>query len=78
VDSSVVPEEVLASVRELSPIDKAQLIERSVPDIERELKMARRDERESQRALWQGPDITEEEIAAARREMWASSLREDI
>ena len=38
-------EEALAFVRELSPVDEARLIERKVPDIEREL-----------RAAWSAPD----------------------
>ena len=75
VDSSVTLEEVVASVRDLSPVDKAQLIDRIVPDIERELKSARRAERESLRGLWRGLDITEEDMAEARREMWGSSPR---
>ena len=78
MDSSVTLEEVLASVRQLSPVDKARLIERIVPDIERELKSARPAERESLRGLWRGLDITEEDIAEARREMWGSFPREDV
>jgi hypothetical protein len=78
VDSSVTLEEVVASVRDLSPVDKAQLINRIVPDIERELKSARRAERESLRGLWRGLDITEEDMAEARREMWGSSPRQDV
>lgn len=33
-------EEALALVRQLSPVDRARLIERMAPDIERELKAA--------------------------------------
>jgi hypothetical protein len=76
--NSVTLEEVLASVRQLSPVDKARLIERIVPDIERELKTARPTPRKSLRGLWRGLDITEEDIAEARREMWGSFPREDI
>jgi hypothetical protein len=78
VDSSVTLEEVLASVRQLSPVDRARLIERIVPDIERELKSARRAEPESLRGLWRGLDITVEDIAEARREMWGSFPRKDL
>ncbi len=71
-------EEALTLVRELSPVDKARLIERIVPDIERELKTARSMPLKSLRGMWRGLDITEEEIAEARREMWGDFPREDI
>jgi len=71
-------EEALDLVKQLSALDKARLIERIVPDIERELKTARPTPRKSLRGLWRGLDITEEEIAEARREMWANFPREDI
>jgi len=71
-------EEALDLVKQLSPLDKARLIERIVPDIERELKAARSTPHKSLRGLWRGLDITEEEIAEARREMWGNLPREDI
>jgi hypothetical protein len=71
-------EEALDLVKQLSPLDKARLIERIVPDIERELKAAQPMPRKSLRGLWRGLDITEEEIAEARREMWSNFPREDI
>ena len=70
-------EEALDLVKQLSPLDKARLIERIVPDIERELKAACTP-RKSLRGLWRGLDITEEEIAEARREMWGNFPREDV
>jgi hypothetical protein len=75
---SVTLEQALALVRQLSPIDKARLIERIVPDIERELKAGQSAPRKSLRGLWRGLDITTEEIAQARRDMWGSFPREDI
>jgi hypothetical protein len=71
-------EEALDLVKQLSPVDKTRLIERIVPDIKRELKAARPTPRKSLRGLWRGLDITEEEIAEARREMWGNFPREDI
>ena len=71
-------EEALNLVKQLSPVDKARLIERIVPDIERELKAAQPTSRKSLRGLWRGLGITEEEIAEARREMWSNFPREDI
>jgi hypothetical protein len=71
-------EEALDLVKQLSPLDKARLIERIFPDIERELKAAQPTPRKSLRGLWRGLDITEEEIAEARREMWSNFPRGDI
>jgi hypothetical protein len=73
-------EEALALVKQLSPLDKARLIERIVPDIERELKTARSTPRKS---LWGlcadlGPPPSAKEIDQARREEWANFPREDI
>ena len=78
MEKGVSLEEALDLVKQLSPLDKARLIERIFPDIERELKAARPTPRRSLRGLWQGLDITEEEIAEARREMWSNFPREDI
>ena len=65
-------------VQQLSPADKVRLIERIVPDIKRELQAAQATPRKSLRGLWRGLDITEEEIAEARQEMWGKFPREDI
>jgi hypothetical protein len=78
METSVTLEQALELVQQLSPVDKARLIERIVPDIERELEAAQPTPRKSLRGLWKGLDITEEEIAEARREMWGSFPREDV
>ena len=78
MENAVTLEEALALVRQLSPVDKARLIERIAPDIERELKTARPTQRRSLRGLWRGLDITAEDIAQGRREMGGNFLREDI
>jgi hypothetical protein len=78
MENTVTLEEALVVVRQLSPVDKARLIERIVPDIERELKAANPGPRRSLRGLWQSLDITEDDIEAARREMWGGFPREDI
>jgi hypothetical protein len=74
----VVTLEKALDLAKLSPVDKARLIERLVPDIERELKAARPTPRKSLRGLWRGLDITKEDIAEVRREMWGDFPREDI
>jgi hypothetical protein len=75
---AVTLDEALAFVRQLSPVDKARLIERMVPDIERELRAARAVPYVSLRGLWRGLDITEDEIDQAREEMWSEFPREDV
>jgi hypothetical protein len=77
MEKSVTLEQALALARQLSPADKARLIERIVPDIERELEAERPTRRKSLRGLWRGLGITEEDIAEARREMWGGFPRVD-
>ena len=67
-----------ALVKQLSPVDKARLIERMALDIEGDLKTIRPAPRKSLRGLWRGLGITEEDIAEARREMWDNFPREDV
>ena len=76
--AAVTLEEALAVVRQLSAVDKARLIVRIAPDIERALQTAQPTRRQSLRGLWRGLDITEEDIAEARREMWGGFPREDV
>jgi hypothetical protein len=78
VETAVTFEEALAAARQLSALDKARLIMRIAPDIERELKSGRPGGRRSLRGLWRGLDITGEDIVEARREMWGSFPREDV
>ena len=78
MEGDVTLEEALDLVKQLSPLDKARLIQHIVPDIERELKAAAPTPRKSLRGLWRGLGITEQDIADARREMWRDFPREDI
>ena len=75
---AVTLEDVLAYARQLSPVDKARLIERVAPEIERELRAAQSTAHVSLRGIWRGLDITEEEIDQARQEMWSDFPREDV
>jgi hypothetical protein len=78
METTVTFEEALAAARQLSALDKARLIMRIAPDIERELKTGQPIQRRSLRGLWRGLDITGEDIIEARREMWGSFPREDV
>jgi hypothetical protein len=71
-------EEALELAKHLSPLDKARLIQLIVPDIERELEAAETTRRKSLRGLWRGLDITDEDIAEARRGMWSDFPQEDM
>ena len=69
MSEAVTLEEALAFVRQLSPVDKARLIEHMALDIERELRATRSTPHMSLRGLWQALDITEEETDQARQEI---------
>jgi len=71
-------ENVLALAGQLTVADKARLIERLAPEVARELEGKGARPRRSLRGLWRGLDITEEDIAEVRREMWGGFPREDI
>lgn len=71
MESDVTLEQALDLVKQLSPLDKARLIEHILPDIERELKTAQTKPRNSLRGIWRGLDITADDIAEGRREMWS-------
>jgi hypothetical protein len=66
-------EDVLELVRQLSPVDKARLIEHVMPDIERELVAGRPGPGLSLLGIAKdlGPAPSAEEIDEARREAWA-------
>lgn len=72
MEHQVTFDEALALVARLPANEKIRLIERIAPQIERELRAAQGKTRKSLRGIWRGIDITEEEIAEARREMWTS------
>jgi hypothetical protein len=75
---SIIPlEEVLDLARKLSSLNKLRLIERIAPQIEHDLKMSTGEPRKSLLGLWRGIDITEQDIAEARRELWARFPLED-
>jgi hypothetical protein len=78
VQQGVTLEQVLEAAKQLSLTDKVRLIEQVAPQIEREIQAARSTQRKSLRGLWRGLDVTPDEIAEARREMWGDFPREDI
>ena len=76
---NIIPlEKVLELAKQLSPMDKLRLIERIAQRIERDLKASTGEQHKSLRGLWRGLHITEQDIAEARRDMWADFPRENI
>lgn len=75
---TVVLEDVMALVKQLPARDKMRLIAWIAPEIERELPVDHPQSQEVLRGLWRGLDITEEDIAEARREMWGNFPRGDV
>ncbi|MBW7959706.1 MAG: hypothetical protein H3C69_09120 [Candidatus Promineofilum sp.] len=69
---------VLKLAEQLSTLDKVRLIERVAPQLEREIQAAGDRPRRSLRGLWKDVDLSAEDIAAVRREMWANFPREDV
>lgn len=68
-------EEIVQLTKQLSLLDKVRLIEEIAPQIERELQAAQSVPRTPLGGLWKDLDITDEDIAEVRAEMWGNSPR---
>jgi hypothetical protein len=73
-------EQVVSLARQLPPVEKIRLIERMVPEIERDMLGQRPLKRKSLLGLCAdlGPAPSAEDIDEIRHEMWAGFPREDI
>jgi hypothetical protein len=73
-------EQVVSLARQLPPVEKIRLIERMVPEIERDMLSQRPPRRKSLLGLCAdlGPAPSAEDVVEIRREMWAGFPREDI
>ncbi len=78
MENPATSENVLTLAKQLTVADKARLIERLAPEVARELESKAARPRRNLRGLWRGLDITKEDIAEVRREMWGGFPREDI
>ncbi|MEZ4707971.1 MAG: hypothetical protein R3A44_12225 [Caldilineaceae bacterium] len=65
---TITVDKILELATKLSTADKLHLIERIVPQIDREVKAIRKPQ--SLRGIWRGLDITDKDIQEARAEMW--------
>ena len=73
---TVTLDKILELTTQLSVADKLRLIERIVPQIDREVKA--KSKPKSLRGLWRGLDITDDNIQEVRTEMWGNFPRKDI
>jgi hypothetical protein len=73
-------EQVVSLARQLPPVEKIRLIERMVPEIERDMLGQRPLKRKSLLGLCAdlGPAPSTEDIDEIRHEMWAGFPRENI
>lgn len=71
-------DEIVELTKQLSLLDKVRLIEEIAPQIEQELKAAQPMPRTPLRGLWEGLDITDEDITEVRAEIWGDFPRKDI
>lgn len=78
MEQSVSLDEVLNLAKQLSPVDKIRLFEKLAPEIERDLQVTQITQRKSLRGLWKGVEVTDDDIAEVRHEMWANFPRSDI
>lgn len=75
---SISVDEIIRLAERLSLPEKVRLLERLAPTIAREAETEHRLPKVSLRGLWKGIDISSDDIAEARREMWSSFPRQDI
>ncbi|MAS34855.1 MAG: hypothetical protein CL610_12665 [Anaerolineaceae bacterium] len=80
IDKASPLDEALALVEKLSPLDKVRLLEKLASTLESDLAETQKQPLESLYGLWADLkiDISEEDIAQVRREMWSNFPREDI
>ena len=72
-------DEVLTSAQQLSPSEKARLLEDISGALRRDLAQPEtKKPKRSLLGLWEGVSVSEADIDEARREMWGNFPREDI
>ncbi len=71
-------DEIVELTKQLSLLDKVRLIERITPQIERELSATQPGQRTPVGGLWESLNVTDEDIAEVRAEMWDNFPRRDI
>ncbi len=78
MQKAITLDEIVEMTKQLSLLDKVRLIEKITPQIESELSAAQPVQRTPLRGLWEGLNITDEDIAEVRAEMWGNFPNKDI
>lgn len=73
-------DEIVTLAENLPPLEKVRLVERVMATLEQQLTSTQNQPIKSAYGLWAdlNVNISEEDIAEARREMWGNFPREDI
>lgn len=71
-------EQLLATARTLSPLDRVWLVEQVMETLKSDLAPTEKKPKRSLYGIWAGTNVSEEDIDEARREMWGNFPREDI
>ena len=73
-------DEIVTLAENLPPLEKVRLVERVMATLEQQLTATQNQPLKSAYGLWAdlNVNISEEDIAEARREMWGNFPREDI
>ncbi|MGJ3239023.1 MAG: hypothetical protein ACFE0Q_10000 [Anaerolineae bacterium] len=70
-------QDIIANAQQLSPTEKARLLAEISASLQHELRASTQPKR-SLLGIWEGLDLSAEDIDAARDEMWGNFPREDI
>jgi hypothetical protein len=73
-----VSQKLLEQALTLSPIEKVRLVEQIMATLEHDLAKVEKKPRRSLYGLWADVQVSEEDIAEARHEMWGNFPREDV
>lgn len=71
-------EQVVKLAAKLSALDKVRLVEQVMATLENDLTAQEKKPRRSLYGIWKGVDVSDEDIAEVRREMWKNFPHEDI
>lgn len=77
-DVAIELDEVVGMARGLSPIDKVRLVEEVMALLEVDLASQTSDSKHSFYGIWPDANLSKEDIAQARQEMWGVLPRKDI
>lgn len=70
-------QDIIINAQQLSPPEKARLLAEISASLQHELRTSTQPKR-SLLGIWEGLDLSAEDIDAARDEMWGNFPREDI